>query len=377
MVDRRSDPCGSSTSHDRHLGAQAQAAKDREKSVELENELRRTLIQIIGGIVVFVGAYVTWQEFQATKQNIEATQRVSSKQVELTEKGQVTDRFTRAIDQLGDSGKNNLATRLGGIYALDRLAADSLEYYWPVMEVLTAYVRENARWRRTGEDRVKEDTQEILLPTDIQAILTVLARRNIENDRGPVELYWTDLHGAFLWNAQLPGVNLYQAHLYRAHLAQANLEAAQLVFADLSSADLAGANLKNTQLWNIHLVEADLTGANLKNAVLNGADLAGAYLENANLAGANLQNANLVGADLKNANLAGADLSCAHLERADLGLAVMDGTYLGYVRLSGVALTQEQLNVACADDTTDRTGTRLGRPDRRPCCDEAGGCWKE
>src|SRR5262249_2502680 len=83
--------------------------EEAQKWVELENELRRTLVQVLGGIVVLVGAYVTWQEFQTTKQNLQATQQFNSNQVELTKKGQFTDRFTRAIDQLGKSGKENLA----------------------------------------------------------------------------------------------------------------------------------------------------------------------------------------------------------------------------------------------------------------------------
>jgi len=61
---------------------------------------------------------------------------------------------SRAIDQLGatdNEGKNKkLETRLGGIYALERIAVDYLAMesspgkdYSTVMEVLAAYVREN------------------------------------------------------------------------------------------------------------------------------------------------------------------------------------------------------------------------------------------
>ena len=40
----------------------------------------------------------------------------------LTQQGQITDRYTKAIDQLGSE---KLETRLGGIYALERIAVDS------------------------------------------------------------------------------------------------------------------------------------------------------------------------------------------------------------------------------------------------------------
>ena len=34
--------------------------------------------------------------------------------------------------------------RLGGIYALERISMESEDYYWPIMEILTAYVRKNS-----------------------------------------------------------------------------------------------------------------------------------------------------------------------------------------------------------------------------------------
>jgi hypothetical protein len=38
-------------------------------------------------------------------------------------------------------GKKQFETRLGGIYALERIAKDSEADHWPIMEILTAYVR--------------------------------------------------------------------------------------------------------------------------------------------------------------------------------------------------------------------------------------------
>jgi hypothetical protein len=51
---------------------------------------------------------------------------------ELTEQGQVTDRYTKAIEQL-ESEK--LDVRIGGIYALERVARDSARDHPTVMEV--------------------------------------------------------------------------------------------------------------------------------------------------------------------------------------------------------------------------------------------------
>ena len=57
------------------------------------------------------------------------------------EQGQVTDRYTKAIEQLGS---DKLDVRIGGIYALERIARDSARDHPTVMEVLTAFIREHS-----------------------------------------------------------------------------------------------------------------------------------------------------------------------------------------------------------------------------------------
>ena len=75
---------------------------------------------------------------------------LSRRTFELTEQGQVTDRFTKAIEQLG---ADKLDVRLGGIYALERVARDSAEDHPTVMEVLAAFIREHSRepWPVDGD----------------------------------------------------------------------------------------------------------------------------------------------------------------------------------------------------------------------------------
>ncbi len=67
---------------------------------------------------------------------------LSRRTFELTEQGQVTDRYTKAIEQLGS---DKLDVRIGGIYALERIARDSAKDHPTVMEVLTAFIREHSR----------------------------------------------------------------------------------------------------------------------------------------------------------------------------------------------------------------------------------------
>ncbi|MCK9331399.1 MAG: hypothetical protein M0Q94_16125, partial [Candidatus Cloacimonetes bacterium] len=75
---------------------------------ELENKYRATLAQIVGGFAIIIGLFATWKRISVMEEN-----------VEVAREGQITERFTRAIDQLGNE---NTEIKLGGIYALERIA---------------------------------------------------------------------------------------------------------------------------------------------------------------------------------------------------------------------------------------------------------------
>jgi hypothetical protein len=55
--------------------------------------------------------------------------------------------------------------RVGGIYGLERIARESEEDYWPITEILTAYVRKNAprtppRQQEAHQERTEDATDE-------------------------------------------------------------------------------------------------------------------------------------------------------------------------------------------------------------------------
>ena len=210
--------------------------KDEYRLATLEDEYRRTLVQSIGGFFLLVGLYLTWRRIVATEKNVSVAQEnvsVAQENVSVAQEGHITDRFTKAIAQLGD---DKMAIQLGGIYALERIARDSEKDHGPIMEVLTAYVRERAPRREENTDEPP--------PADIQAILTVFGRRettgkNRRND--PLDLNYTRLEWANLDGANLSGANLFGADLGGTKLREANLKGADLEWAELREADLSGA----------------------------------------------------------------------------------------------------------------------------------------
>ena len=85
--------------------------------------------------------------------------RITARTLEVTEQGHITDRYTKAIEQLGS---DNLDVRLGGIYALERLAQDSPQRDQPtVVEVLGAFIREHSR-RHDSPQRDQPTVVEVL-----------------------------------------------------------------------------------------------------------------------------------------------------------------------------------------------------------------------
>ena len=251
---------------------------------------------------------------------------LSRRNIELAEQGQVTDRYTKAIEQLGS---DRLDVRVGGIYALERVAGDSAKDHPTVMEVLTAFIREHSHepWPPSA-DEPGADTPERGTRPDVQAAVTVIGRRNPRRDRRAVNLIYTNLSaadltfgnftGADLTNTILTGTDLVGAKLTRALLAGADLTRADLTGTDLNFANFTNAFLARADLTRADLTRADLTGADFTGADLSEADLTGAYLRGAVLTGAYLTQADLTGADLTGADLTGAVLSGAYLTRADL-----------------------------------------------------------
>jgi hypothetical protein len=228
---------------------QVAAVPEMKDRIDLESKSRQTLAQILGGAALLVGLYFTSQTLRTTQE------------------GQITDRFTKAIDQLG---KDSLAVRLGGIYALERIARDSESDHWAVMEVLTAFVREQAPAKTlppdktSGERETKESPHERKLPSDIRAILIAIGRRTRTLGNGEIQhldLRNTNLQGAILVDAQLQGVFLHDAHLQDADLGRAQLQLASLMYAQLQGADLYGAQLQGAILYGAQLQGANLTEA--------------------------------------------------------------------------------------------------------------------
>ena len=83
--------------------------------VSERGSVRTAMLAVFADVITTVGAVYTGRTFA------------------LNRRGQLTERFTRAVDQLGEDKK--LDVRLGGIYALEQIAKESAEDHGPIVEV--------------------------------------------------------------------------------------------------------------------------------------------------------------------------------------------------------------------------------------------------
>ena len=236
-----------------HWQAMIDAIREPKDRVLAENEVIKNIVQILGGAFFLLGLYFTWRNFR------------------LAQEGQITQRFNDAIEHLGNE---KAEVRLGGIYALARIARDSPKDHMAVMHVFSSYVRETT----------KRNNAEPVAP-EVQAILTMIGRRTVEHE--------SDEDRIDLSDAYLPGVYLREAQLECVRFDGANLSRANLEDAHLRGATFRGAVLEDCYLRNSDLRQSDLTAANLRQGSLRKS-----LLDDANIFGAQLDGCSLLRTDL-------------------------------------------------------------------------------
>ena len=239
---------------------------------------------VVGGIVAIELA--VWRSIVGERQTT-----VAQRQVETAQSGLLNERFQKGAEMLGSE---DLSVRLGGIYALQHLAAEHpKQYHVQVMKLLCAFVRHPTK-DKGGDANLNEEEQSPR--PDVSAVAEIICKRD-------------------------------DSHL----LLERNLE----FMLDLRGADLRHLNLSN----------ADLSGANLREAKLSNAFLKMANLSNAQLAGASFSNMRPRLRKKSHTAYLEAGTSYAYLSQANISGALFS--------LSGwhpaLGLGQTKLNEACAD----------------------------
>lgn len=246
------------------------------------------------------------------------------RQTHVAEQGHITEQINKAVENLGatrslrDKDGNevhtpNLEVRIGGILALERISKASPDDHVQIMEILCAYIRENAP---KGNERIcvwsealyaldqfddNEDGQlrrisylqlssgelrkwagDLPQPTsDIRQALEVIGRfqrrvsvsRAISNGAELRPDLRIDLRGTNLQRANLKGLNFSGALFNGAQLDGADFSGTSLVEVDFTDASLIAARLDNCQISNPTMCEATITAFYGDNADLQDTSL--------------------------------------------------------------------------------------------------------
>lgn len=304
------------------------------------------LVAILGGIVGAPLALI--RVFVA-----ERTAKTAEEQRQIAEQRNITDRITKAVELLGEEktvkqrkgGKTveyteaNLEVRLGAIYALERISKDSERDHVQIMEILSAYIRQNA---------VPGPARGILQPdTPETAAVSPPKRDDVDYEtqvaRARQALAEERRRNRKEWFASLGPVRRQRADVAAALTVIArrapDRRALELANDPPFRIDLSHANFQRLDLADINLEGVNLRSARLEGAVLTGARLQGADLRDAHLEKSDLRNAQLQGADLRRARIDRVDVAGARLDGALMAGATTKGTNTTEMSMAGAIFT--------------------------------------
>jgi len=219
---------------------------------ELENGARTTIVQIVGGVALILTFATTWTQ-------IADTRKATNKTLRLTESQQETDRFTRAVQELGSS---NFALRLGGIYSLDRLGQTSIDAREPVVQLMLPYLHRNHPARRRAGSRWFGEpcfTMRWRPKPDTQAALDAILE--LTSDPAQLNLSKLDLSAV-----SIQGRNLSGSDLRRSSFPYVKAEHANFDRASLFGANLRGGCFSHASFLHAHLEQADTSGGDFSGA---------------------------------------------------------------------------------------------------------------
>ena len=213
---------------------------------ESNGSTMRNVFLVLGGLAAFGFAF--WRANIADDQATSARHQVEAANLHAVTAQQtlMNEQFQKGADMLGSWV---LSVRLGGIYALNRLATDHPDlYHVEVMGLFCAFIRYPPKG---DDDGASGDSLEVL-PEDVWAAVRAVGARDENRIQIEKEAGFT--------------LRLFDANLSLGILSDANLSGAWAGRANLSNAIAARVNLSNAILAQANFTDTDLTDANVSGA---------------------------------------------------------------------------------------------------------------
>jgi hypothetical protein len=172
---------------------------DTKKKFDASLEIARSIVSIAGTVTTFGGGIVLYLNFTVANKNVKVANEsvvIANKNYELAESRLVAERFSKAVEQLGN---DKIEVRLGGIYALERIAYDSDRDHWTIMEVLTSFIQEKSSVKQLTQEKISAKAYEMWEQCKVHGDATATDEQNWESAIRELayELTTKDIHAAF------------------------------------------------------------------------------------------------------------------------------------------------------------------------------------
>lgn len=207
--------------------------------IKLENELRKTILQLVGGVFLIAGIFFSWNQFSQTKER------------DLSEK------LNKIVALMGSDKEY---VQIGAIYSLEQVADNHENSSEIITNILSSFIRDYAIWKDTElPHRGKELTR---------AALRIISSSMSKVDKQTIDVSDTDLRSLNLEMLNLNGIIAISARFNSSDLKDASFE----------NAILTGSSFDSANLENVSFAGADLRYASFKDTNIRGIDFSGADL---------------------------------------------------------------------------------------------------
>lgn len=206
----------------------------------LKNELRKSYIQLAGGLFLIIGVIFSYQDLLLTKLNNNNAQ------------------FDKIVELLGND-KNYI--KIGAIYSLREFSSANNEYSTISLDILSSYYKDIAKWKDTD---LNQSNFELF-----QSLLYVISDLRNHDDR-QLDISNTDFRNLVLSSIKLNNTKIINSHFESADLKNAKFDNSILIGSSFDS-----ANLENVSFKNSDLSYSSFKKTNIKNVDFSGAKLSG------------------------------------------------------------------------------------------------------
>ena len=223
---------------------------------------------------------------------------VSNKQADTASQAMINNAFSKAIEQLGEfktlelekdkkTYVPNMEVRLGALYSLEKIAKSNDEFRGSIINILSAYVRENAE--KTNIEnyyQIEEYTGHECMyfekvTEDINSSLEILFNLRTKSNLFKIEFKGINLCGVNFKGFNLEGTNFSYCDIRGADFSNTKLRDAKLIGSILIDTKFLNADVTNVLMHHSILVQADFSYANLKGGKFSNSVLYEANFENA------------------------------------------------------------------------------------------------